>query len=135
MALHKGFPTISPLVDILLILELTHGMLMGVQDYAAMKGIIIYDLAENGEGFAGMRSDIYCKANEIILRDNCGIVASYHQGSDKRTMIRPVTDSPIFFIFGTPNLEEAAVHEATESVGALMRPFAGQVTVKVLSPR
>src|SRR5450631_2542918 len=57
-----GLPAITPLVDILLATEMSHGILAGVQDRDKIEGQLTFDLAEAGEVFSGMRSSVKCKA-------------------------------------------------------------------------
>ncbi len=101
----NGLAKIDPFVDALLYCELTSGLLMGVQDQAPMQGNLVYDVAEEGESFAGMRGPVRCSAGEIVLRDDLGIVASYFQGPDFRTRVTPKTTDLVFFAFAAPGLD------------------------------
>ena len=63
----KGLPGGSPFVKALLLSEMSTGTLMGAQDAAAVKGPLVCDLAEEGETFRGMRAEVLCRKDEIIL--------------------------------------------------------------------
>ena len=108
----SGLPTISPFVDALLITELTHGLLMGIQDLDPIVNPLTYDLAAKGEQFSGMRGTITCRDNEMVVRDAQNIVASYFQGPDKRTSIRPTSRNLVFYAFAAPGISPDTLNDA-----------------------
>jgi DNA/RNA-binding domain of Phe-tRNA-synthetase-like protein len=116
----KGLPPGNPLVQALLLAEMKTGLLMGAQDAAAVQGELIYDLAQAGETFSGMRSEVRCSGNEIVLRDREGIIASLFQGPDHRTRLSKSTKDVVFFIFSVPTISAA---ELREGVGMVSRIF------------
>lgn len=132
-ARRKGLPKIDPIVDALLYGELTTGLLMGVQDRDPMQGDLIYDVAEAGEGFAGMRGPVRCSAGEIVLRDDLGIVASYFQGPDFRTRVTPKTTNVVFFAFAAPGLDTGTLREGLGRVVALLEKASRTSDVTLLT--
>lgn len=108
----KGLPSIRPVVDALLLCEMTTGLLMGVQDLGRVKGTLLYDLATVGEEFEGLRALVRCREGEMVLRDDEGIIASYFQGPDKRTGIRDETRDIVFFCFAAPGIDIAMLETA-----------------------
>jgi DNA/RNA-binding domain of Phe-tRNA-synthetase-like protein len=124
-----GLPTINRFVDTLLFCEMTSGILMGAQDYGQMKGMLLFDLADDGETFEGMRAHCVCRQDEIVVRDELGIVASYFQGSDKRTAITRQTTDVVFFGFGVPEVASADVQAALENAANILGPAARETTV------
>jgi DNA/RNA-binding domain of Phe-tRNA-synthetase-like protein len=120
MALKKGLPQISPYINILLLSELKHGILMGLQDYDAIDGFILIDIAEKGEQFAGMRGTIVCKENEIVLRDKDSIIASFFQGPDKRTEVKKISTNLVLYGFFVPGIEESIVEKALGEAVSLL---------------
>lgn len=123
----KGLPPVPPLVRALLYAEMTTGVLLGVQDGARVDGGLVFDLAEQGESFPGMRDTVVCRAGEPVVRDATGIVASLFQGPDQRTRVEPGTTLPIFFAFGVPGLGEGRFDAAIAAVRALF-PAGSAVT-------
>ncbi|MET8122536.1 hypothetical protein [Micromonospora sp. NPDC005189] len=115
----KGLPPVPPLVRTLLHAEMTTGVLLGVQDGARVDGDLTFDLAQQGESFPGMRDTVVCRADEPVVRDATGIVASLFQGPDRRTRIEPGTTRPIFYAFGVPGLSEGRFGAAVAAVRAL----------------
>lgn len=131
--LDQGFPTVNRFVDTLLISEMTTGVLMGAQDYGMMEGTLVFDFAREGESYEGMRSYLVCKERELIVRDNIGIVASYFQGSDKRTSITRQTANVVFFGFGIDGVSGEDVRIALEKAIDILGPSARESQIELLS--
>lgn len=100
----KGLPDIDPIVQTLLLAEMTTGVLMGVHDSDSMRGTITFDVVPEGESFEGMRAEVRCRRGEIVARDDHGIIFSYLQGADRRTCVGSQTNSVVYFAFGVPSL-------------------------------
>jgi len=131
--LDQGFPTINRFVDTLLLAEMTTGVLMGAQDYGMMEGTLVFDFASAGESYEGMRSHLVCKEKELVVRDNIGIVASYFQGSDKRTAITRQTANVVFFGFGVDGVSGEDVRMALERAIDILGPAARESQLEMLS--
>jgi DNA/RNA-binding domain of Phe-tRNA-synthetase-like protein len=110
----NGFSIINRFVDTMFISEMSTGLLMGAQDYGKMTGKLLYDLAEEGECYKGMRGDVVCQKDELVIRDYEGIIASYFQGADLRTGITKQTQNVLFFGFGAPGINRQAVQNSLE---------------------
>ena len=132
--LKQGFSTVNPLVDTLLIVEMTTGHLMGVQDWSKVEGQLLYDLASEGEAFDGMRKRIVCHAGDVVLRDDKGIIASYFQGPDSRTQVNNETTDVIFFAFSAPGIEGSSLKTSLERAAELCDPSGSRCEFAVLSP-
>jgi DNA/RNA-binding domain of Phe-tRNA-synthetase-like protein len=117
----KGLPGGSPLVKALLLSEMSTGTLMGAQDAAAIKGPLVCDLAKEGETFRGMRTEVLCRKNEIVLRDAEGIIATVFQGPDSRTRLNQDTKDIVFFVFSVPGITASEVQKAVEAVCSLFK--------------
>jgi DNA/RNA-binding domain of Phe-tRNA-synthetase-like protein len=134
-AVKDGLPQVPPAVRLLLYLEMSYGALLGLQDLDRVIGTITCDLASAGEGFDGMRGPVTCRADEIILRDNDGIVASYFQGPDKKTSVRDSTTAFLFYGFFAPNCDDNAVTQALLEGLRILSGVDMRDTVKVLHPQ
>ena len=132
--LKKGFPTINPFVDALLIAEMTTGHLMGVQDWAKVRGELFYDRAVEGDVFAGMRGRVECRAGEMVLRDDAGIIASYFQGPDNRTKVGNGSKDVVFFVFSAPGIDRTSIEAALQCVVDLCDPGGTTSEMVVRSP-
>ncbi|MGW3240313.1 hypothetical protein [Streptomyces olivaceus] len=120
-AVADGRPLRGPApVRALLHCELSHGVLMGVQDADALRGPIHVEYATDGTTFPGFRSPITCHAHEPVLRDNVDIFASVFQGPDARTGITPNTRRLLFLVFDAPGLSAERFERAVDSVVSLL---------------
>lgn len=133
-ARRKGLAKIDPFVDALLYCEMLTGLLMGVQDLAPMEGDLVYDTAQEGEAFAGMRGPVRCSAGEIVLRDDAGIVASYFQGPDFRTRVTPKTSDLVFFAFAAPDLGADVLREGLDRAVDLLGDVSESTDMAILTP-
>lgn len=130
--LSKGFNIINPFVDMLLINELRHGILMGVQDFDKIEGRLSISLSEKDDNFKGMFKTIECKQNDIIIRDEESIIASYFQGPDKKTMVSDSTKNVIFFIFSIPSTSYFQIEEALDYIKEKFNSLADSIESKII---
>jgi DNA/RNA-binding domain of Phe-tRNA-synthetase-like protein len=112
----KGLPTTGVLIQTLLFAEMSTGLLMGAQNAAAIKGDLVYDLAAAGESFKGMRSEVSCRENEIVVRDGDGIIASLLQGPDHRTRLLKDSVDLVFLVFSVPGITIDDVEHGIEVI-------------------
>src|SRR5205823_13982525 len=101
------------------------------QDAATVKGTLVCDLAEAGETFRGMRAEVPCRKDEIILRDSEGIIATLFQGPDHRTRLNKDTKDIVFFIFSVPGISAADVQEGVETVRNLFKAACAEIHAQV----
>jgi hypothetical protein len=131
MVRSKGLPSGSVLVQALLLSEISTGLLMGAQDASAVKGALVCDRARSGESFRGMRREVQCRPDEIVLRDDEGIIASLLQGPDHRTRLTPETKDVVFFVFSVPGIVAADIQEGTEAVRSLLADSCSEIQARV----
>ena len=94
----RGFPNISTHVDSMFMAELENRVLTSGHDSDTVQGRLIYDLADDGEEYVKLngKKQILLK-NDIVLRDEEGILASILFGPAARTSITMETVNPLFF--------------------------------------
>ena len=129
-AVQRGIPHIMPYVDVLLLCELGNGVLMGIQDLDAVIGNLTLDVTSKGEQFPGFRGLVTCRDNEIVLRDEKGIIASYFQGPDKRTEVTKTSRNILLYGFFAQNIKSAVVEHALQQAVELLSNT-GKETSKV----
>lgn len=99
----KSIKPVNDIVDSVMIAELRNALLLGVHDLDKIEGNVILDVAAEGEKFLGIGGrSIVTRADEVVLRDNSGIWASYTQGPDARTVVDASTKNAIILGFFTP---------------------------------
>lgn len=118
----KGLPHITPYVDVLLSCEMAHGVLMGLQDNDEVPGGVLVDVATKGERFEGMHGVVTCHENEIVLRSQSDIIASYFQGPDSKTSVNKCTTNVLLYGFLAPDVAVGDVEAALHDAVAILNP-------------
>jgi len=108
--IEMGFPIVNLFIDTHIIAEMCHGILMAIQDLDRFQANWKLDLANESETFQGVSGKmIHCKEEEIVLRDQEGIVCSLFQGPDFRTKINASSKNIVVYVFTAPGIEEEQV--------------------------
>ena len=92
------FPQVSVLVDCMFLAELQNRILTSGHDLDLIQGKLVFDITEGGEQYLninGKKQEL--KKDDIILKDENGILASVLYGPAKRTAIIPKTKNALFF--------------------------------------
>jgi DNA/RNA-binding domain of Phe-tRNA-synthetase-like protein len=94
----RGFPNLSTHVDSMFMAELENRILTSGHDADTIQGTLIYDLADDGEEYIKLngKKQILVK-NDVVLRDEEGVLASILFGPATRTSITMGTLNPLFF--------------------------------------
>ncbi len=132
----KTIKPVNYIVDAVMVAELTHALPLGVHDMNLVQGDVVLDVASGGETFEGIGGrTVVTRPNEVVLRDDVGIWASYTQGPDSRTIIQPSTHDVMFLGFFTPETwRDAIVAGLRDAVDTLLRAAEGIAEDIVLLP-
>jgi DNA/RNA-binding domain of Phe-tRNA-synthetase-like protein len=123
-AVGMGFPIVNLYIDTHIIAEMCHGILMAIQDLDRFQGEWRLDLAREGETFQGVSGKmIYCKEDEIVLRDEKGIVCSLFQGPDFKTRVEPASKNIVVYVFTAPGIEEERVSKGLQLALEILEIF------------
>lgn len=113
----RGLPSRSLVIDSLLYLELTSGVLMGVQDESKFVGPRLrFGLAGGGEEIMGFSGPVTCSNGEPVIYDELGPIASIFQGPDRRVNVDETTTRLAFFVFDAPGLPTQSFEKAVAEV-------------------
>ena len=116
---HKGknLPSVNPLVDANFIAELDSFVLTAGHDADLLRPPIIIDVTEDGELFTQMNGkDKRLKANDIMMRDNEGIVCTILYGQDDRTAISPRTKRALYVAYAPDGVPKGSVQTQLELI-------------------
>lgn len=132
----KSIKPVNPVVDSIVIAELKNALAMGIHDLDRIRGDIVLDVADPGERFTGLGNrTIITKPNEVVLRDQSGIWASYTQGPDAATVVDPGTKNVMILGFFTPEtLPEAMVLGIQEATDLLLNTAQGAAEKPIVIP-
>lgn len=122
--IEMGFPIVNLYIDTHIIAETCHGILMAIQDLSRFSGPWRLDLAREGETFQGVAGRmISCKEDEIVLRDEKGIVCSLFQGPDFRTRVEASSEDIVVYVFTAPGVEEEHVSGGLQLAIEILQNF------------
>ncbi len=120
----RGFPIVNLYIDTHIIAEMSHGILMAIQDLDRFEGAWRLDLALEGETFEGVSGrKILCKVDEIVLRDEKEIVCSLFQGPDFRTKVDPSSQDIVVYIFSAPGIMEEQISNGLQLALEMLEKF------------
>lgn len=113
----RGFPNISVYVDCMFMAELKNRTLTSGHDLDAIKGELVYDLADEGETYVKLNGDTQSLVkNDIVLRDEEGILASILFGPAMRTSIKNETRNPLYFAWCPVGVNREGVEEHLSNI-------------------
>jgi len=123
----KSIKPVNPVVDSVVIAELRNALAMGVHDLDRIQGDIVLDVADEGEKFVGIGNrTVITRPNEVVLRDQTGIWASYTQGPDAATVVDSGTRNAMSLGFFTPGTSREAMALAIQdAVDLLLKTVQG----------
>ena len=123
----RGFPNVSTHVDSMFMAELENRILTSGHDADTVQGSLIYDLADNGEEYVKLngKKQILLK-NDIVLRDEEGVLASILFGPAARTSITMETLNPLFFAWCPIGITPEAVETHLSTILGYMDTVYGE---------
>lgn len=132
----KSIKPVNPVVDSVVLAELRNALAMGIHDLDRIKGDVVLDVADEGERFQGIGNrTIITRPNEVVLRDQSGIWASYTQGPDAATVVDASTKNAMILGFFTPETAretmEVGIREAAD---LLLKAAKGETDKPLIIP-
>ena len=130
----KSIKPVNFIVDSVMIAELRNALLLGVHDLDRIQGDVVLDVAMEGEKFVGIGNrSIETRTNEVVLRDDSGIWASYTQGPDARTVVDAATKNVMILGFFTPETSREimiqGIQDAAETMTKAANGEGGEIMV------
>jgi DNA/RNA-binding domain of Phe-tRNA-synthetase-like protein len=106
----RTFPQVSTHVDCMFMAELENRILTSGHDKDAIQGRLVYDLADEGEEYVKIngKKQVLHK-NDIILKDDGGVLASVLFGPAARTSINMDTVAPLYFAWCPVGIDQETV--------------------------
>ncbi len=104
------FPQISVLVDSMFLAELNNRILTSGHDLDEIRGVPAFDVSKSGERYLKINGkEQELKKNDVILRDNEGILSSIAYGPARRTTISQKTTNALYYAWCPYALDEDIV--------------------------
>ncbi len=125
-ALDDRFPTINNLVDVCLLTTVEHWVAAGVYDAEKIKGDTLTTLAVETKPFELIDGrKLSPKPDEIILRDDQKLLASYTLGDAKGAMVSPKTSNVLVVLWNAPGIGRERVEAAVNALATYTRKYCG----------
>ena len=122
----SGFPRYDLIVDAHFMAEMCAGILVAVTDFDRFDGSLSLDVAAEGEVCAGMGGrDFFCKADEIVLRDESEIVCVLCQGADEKTRVHQETTRVLFYAYAVPGIDSQYLKDGLTIAAETIAEFGG----------
>jgi DNA/RNA-binding domain of Phe-tRNA-synthetase-like protein len=122
--IEMGFPIVNLYIDTHIIAEMSHGILMAIQDLDRFYGAWRLDLAKEGETYQAVSGKtFFCKEGEIVLRDEEGMVCSLFQGPDSRTKVTEASKNIVVYVFTAPGTEEDSISRGLRLALEILEKF------------
>ena len=118
----RTFPQVSTHVDSMFLAELEDRILTSGHDRDTIQGELVYDLADEGMEYIKLNGQrqVLVK-NDIILRDDEGILASILFGPASRTSITMNTVNPLYYAWCPIGIATEAVDNHLSSIIKYLR--------------
>ncbi len=113
----RKFPQVSVLVDSMFIAELKNRILTSGHDLDEIQGDLIFDVSQGGEQYVKINGqEQTLKKNDVVLKDNEGILASILYGPARRTAITLKTNSALYFAWCPHLLDDELIRNHLNTV-------------------
>lgn len=128
----RELPQSLAAAQVLLLTELQTGMLLAGHDCSSCKFPLTAVCAEGNEQYTGAAgNDIAVKSNDIIVKDEQGIILSIIYGQDQRTRMTDASQKLMYIINGVPDTDRQQYAAAMELLEENLKLLCPQLTVKV----
>ncbi|MFX0015989.1 MAG: phenylalanine--tRNA ligase beta subunit-related protein [Promethearchaeota archaeon] len=119
------FPQVSVLVDSMFISELNNRILTSGHDLDSIQGDLFFDISRGGESYLKINGQKQIlKANDVVLKDHEGLLASILYGPARRTSITLKTNNVLYLAWCPYKIdEELIIAHLNEILGILIHIF------------
>jgi len=123
----RTFPNVSTHVDCMFMAELEDRILTSGHDRDTIQGRLVYDLADEGEEYVKLngKKQILMK-NDVLLRDDEGVLASVLFGPAARTSIKMETVNPLYFAWCPVGIDHETVDAHLSTIVRYMKIVHGE---------
>lgn len=129
----KSIPGVAALVEAMFIAEMQDLLLTAGHDLDALHLPLTLDVAAGNERYTLLRGDEQIlKPDDMMIRDQAGVISSILYGPDQRTRITPDTTNVVFAVYAPPGVGETLVMDHLQHIKENVLIFAPRAQVEVL---
>ena len=123
----KTFPQVSTHVDCMFMAELENRILTSGHERDEIQGRLVYDLADEGEEYVKLNGKKQVlQKNDVILKDEDGVLASVLFGPSARTSITMETVNPLYFAWCPVGIDQGTVDEHLSTISKFLKIVYGE---------
>ncbi len=123
------FPQVSVLVDSMFIAELNSMILTSGHDLEEIRGDLSFDISREGERYLKLNGQVQkLKKNDVVLRDNEGLLACILYGPTMRTSITLKTKDALYFAWCPYVMDERLIMAHLKEILENLSHIFGSVT-------
>ena len=123
----RTFPQISTHVDTMFMAELENRILTSGHDRDTIRGTPAYDLADQGQEYTKINGKKQAlQKNDVILKDDDGVLASILFGPAARTSIKMETVNPLYLAWCPANIDHETVDNHLSTITKLSKIAYGE---------
>ncbi len=105
--------------------EVDSGLLTAGHELDAVAQPLVCDVSVEGDAFVGIGGQEQAlKPDDMLIRDQQGVISDVLYGPDQRTRLRPETTAVLFTTYAPAGIEAAALDGHLRSLEALVRRIA-----------
>lgn len=128
----RSMPRTAALVEAMFMAELENLLLTAGHDLDVVAPPITIDIAAGSETYVGINDQRQTlKANDMFIADSVGVISSILYGPDRRTMIRPETESVVFTVYAVKDVPTALLAQHLTTLQENVRVIAPQAEVEL----
>jgi DNA/RNA-binding domain of Phe-tRNA-synthetase-like protein len=130
----KPLPQRPPLVDAMFLAELDSLLLTAGHDLDRVAPPVTVDVAGPDDEYTGIGGKAEtCRAGDMVMRDQRGVICSVIQGPDRRTRLTPDTREAMFVVYAPPGIGNAPVRRHLTRIAANVQIVAPAAEISTLT--
>jgi DNA/RNA-binding domain of Phe-tRNA-synthetase-like protein len=129
----KSLPSVAALVESMFMAEMQDLLLTAGHDLDVLHLPLTLDVATGTETYTLLRGEEQTlKPDDMMIRDQMGVISSIIYGPDQRTQITPNTRNVVFTVYAPPGIDEQTVIDHLQHIKENVMVFAPQAQVEHL---
>ncbi len=129
----KSIPSVAALVECMFVAEMDGLLLTAGHDLDVVRLPLTLDVASGSETYTLLRGEPQAtKADDMMIRDEEGIVSSIIYGPDQRTQIAAGTTSAVFTLYAPAGIQTEDVSRQLEAIRDNVLVIAPEAKVELL---
>lgn len=120
----RPLPSVAALVEAMFMAELDTLLLTAGHDLDSIQGNLTLDAASGNESYTLLNGQVETvKPDDMMVRDEPGVISSIIYGPDQRTQIQASTTNALFTVYAPAGIGRNTVQQHFEEIEAIVRLF------------